>query len=111
MLLSPFAFPWLALVQSRKKNAYSPPLTLFVPKLLPTVPVHRHVLPALLVQTAVAVAPGVRHVIARFDRDSNGLVEASEVSTLASVRVCKCIADSSGDEQKESAGLELRFGR
>lgn len=49
-------------------TAYSPPFTLFTPKLLPTMPVQRHVRPAALVHVAVAVEPTVRQVIARFSR-------------------------------------------
>lgn len=51
---------------------YSPPLTLLVPKLLPTVPVQRQVFPAEFFHVAVAVAPTFRQVTARFSRDSTG---------------------------------------
>ena len=48
--------------------AYSPPFTLFAPKLLPTTPVQRHDWPAALVHDAVAVAPTLRQDIARLSR-------------------------------------------
>lgn len=51
---------------------HSPPLTLFVPKLLPTVPVQRHVFPAEFCHVAVAVAPIFRQVTERFSRGSTG---------------------------------------
>ena len=38
-------------------------MTTFVPKLLPTTPVHVHASPAALVHCAVAVVPTYRHVI------------------------------------------------
>ena len=56
---------------------YSPPVTLLVPKLLPTTPVHLHVFPAAFFQVAVAVAPTFRHVTARFSSDSTGEADAS----------------------------------
>ena len=34
-----------------------------MPKLLPTMPLHEHVFPVESVQRAVAVSPGVRHVM------------------------------------------------
>ena len=49
-------------------TAYSPPFTLFAPKLLPTTPVQRHDWPAALVHDAVAVAPTLRQDIARLSR-------------------------------------------
>ena len=41
---------------------YSPSLTTFMPKLLPTTPSHVHASPASLVHCAVAVAPTFKHV-------------------------------------------------
>lgn len=40
---------------------YSPPLTLLIPKLLPTTPVHLQLRPAALIQVAVAIVPTSRH--------------------------------------------------
>ena len=54
---------------------YSPLPDGLGPKLLPTVPVHVQVFPALLVHHAVAVAPTVRQLTARFSRIS-GVGEA-----------------------------------
>jgi hypothetical protein len=54
---------------------YSPLPDGLGPKLLPTVPVHVQVFPALLVHCAVAVAPTVRQLTARFSRIS-GVGEA-----------------------------------
>lgn len=71
------------------KVTYSPPLTVLVPKLLPTTPVHRQVLLAELVHVAVAVAPTVRHVIARFS--ITGLVETRAASRAVSEIVINCI--------------------
>jgi ribosomal protein L18E len=53
-------------------RTYSPPVTLLVPKLLPTTPVQRHVCPALFFHVAVAVAPILRQVTERLKRDSRG---------------------------------------
>ena len=65
---------------------HSPPLTLLVPKLLPTVPVQRHVFPAEFVHVAVAVAPILRQVTERFSRDSTGepRLRAAEASKAKS---------------------------
>jgi hypothetical protein len=67
------------------RTTYSPPVTLLVPKLLPTAPVQRHVLPAAFFQVAVAVAPTLRHVTERFERGGESMGEA-DVSAAAAVR-------------------------
>lgn len=51
-------------VSGKGPGTHSPPLTLFLPKLLPTVPLHLQVWPAAFVHVAVAVDPIARHVIA-----------------------------------------------
>jgi hypothetical protein len=56
-------------VEDSRMVTYSPPLTLLVPKLLPTTPVHLQVFPAELTQVAVAVAPTWRQVT---DRRNSG---------------------------------------
>jgi hypothetical protein len=56
------------LKDTRGQITYSPPFTLFAPKLLPTTPVQRHDWPASLVHDAVAVAPTLRQDIARLSR-------------------------------------------
>lgn len=49
--------------KERKESwTYSPELTEFVPKFVPTTPVHVHDLLALFVHVAVAVAPTLRQV-------------------------------------------------
>lgn len=65
------------------EETYSPPVTLFVPKLLPTRPVQRHVLPAAFVHVAVAVAPIFRHDTARLPKVSTG--EAAVRATVAKI--------------------------
>lgn len=46
---------------SIREQTHSPPLTVFVPKLLPTTPLQVQDWPAELVHLAVAVAPTLRH--------------------------------------------------
>lgn len=65
---------------------YSPPVTLFVPKLLPTTPLHRHVWPAAFFQLAVAVAPILRHVTERFERSSDSMGEAEVRDATAAAK-------------------------
>ena len=60
---------------------YSPPLTLFLPKLEPTVPVQRHVCPAAFFHVAVADWPTVRQVTARLGREGEGAAVARERRT------------------------------
>ena len=66
---------------------YSPPVALFVPKLLPTTPVHRHIFPAEFFQVAVAVALTFKHATVRFSRDSTGeaTVRAAAVNNVRTV--------------------------
>lgn len=47
-----------------KFSTHSPPFTLFMPKLEPTIPVHLQAFLSPLVHEAVAMAPGFKHVIA-----------------------------------------------
>ncbi len=61
-------------------------MTLFLPKLLPTTPVQRHVLPAAFVHVAVAVAPTLKQDTARFSRTSASIGEA-KVTAVAARRV------------------------
>jgi hypothetical protein len=57
---------------------HSPPLTPLVPKLLPTVPVQRHVFPVESFHVAVAVAPTLRQVMVRFSRGLRGEARATD---------------------------------
>ena len=66
---------------------YSPPVTLLVPKLLPTAPVQRHVLPAAFFHVAVAVAPTLRHVTVRLERGGESMGEAEVSAAAAAKRV------------------------
>ena len=62
-------------------------MTLLVPKLLPTAPVQRHVLPAAFFQVAVAVAPTLRHVTERLERGGESTGEAEVSAAAAAKRV------------------------
>lgn len=59
------------------------------PKLLPTVPVCVQVLPALSVHRAVAEAPTVKQLIARFSRRLFGVGEAVMIPTKAKNNVAE----------------------
>ena len=77
-----------------------------VPKLLPTAPVQRHVFPAAFFQVAVAVAPTLRHVTARFERggESMGEADVSAAAAVKSVKMVDFILDDSvkrGETVKE----------
>jgi hypothetical protein len=73
----------------QQSSTHSPPVAVFVPKLLPTIPVHRQVLPAAFFHVAVAVEPTLRHDMLRFSM--TGLATAKAASTAASVTVMNCI--------------------
>ena len=72
-----------------------------VPKLLPTVPVQRHVFPAAFFHVAVAVEPTLRQVIARFSKRLDSMGEASVRAAAAkrvkimdfilSIQVAECV--------------------
>ena len=70
-------------------TAYSPPFTLFVPKLLPTTPIQRQDLPAALVHVAVAVAPTLRQDIERLSRTE--AVETPIAKRAVRERLRKCM--------------------
>jgi hypothetical protein len=84
---------------------YSPPVTLLVPKLLPTAPVQRHVFPAAFFQVAVAVAPTLRHDTERFERGGESMGEA-EVSATAAVRSVKRVDFIMNDSIKKGNSIE-----
>ena len=69
------------------------------PKLLPTAPVHVQAFPALSVHRAIALAPTVRQLIARFSRIS-GVGEA--IAMLAKARNMA--------EEKNMMNTEVRKG-
>jgi hypothetical protein len=71
--------------------AYSPPFTLFVPKLLPTMPLQRQDWPASLVHDAVAVAPTLTQDIARLSRA--GEVETPIAKREMRERLGRCMLD------------------
>jgi hypothetical protein len=73
---------------------HSPPVTLFVPKLLPTIPVHLQVLPAAFFHVAVAVEPTSRHVTLRFSITGLAIVRAASIAPSATVMNCILIVRS-----------------
>lgn len=79
----------------QRSLTYSPPVTLLVPKLLPTTPVQRHVFPAAFFQVAVAVAPTLRHVTARFSRcsGSTGELDVRAAAVARNVKMMDRIVD------------------
>jgi hypothetical protein len=72
----------------QEASTHSPPVTLFVPKLLPTIPVHLQVLPAAFFHVAVAVEPTLRHVTLRFSITGLATVRAASVAPSANVMNC-----------------------
>ena len=67
-------------------------MALFFPKLLPTVPVQLHVLPAAFFHVAVADWPTFRQVIERFERRPEaGEAEAIAPRIATTVIKCSCI--------------------
>lgn len=75
--ISPYHSSSTSPKKQRNNPTYSPPFTPLVLKFEPTMPVHRHVKPALVVHVAVAVAPGVRQDTARLESGLRGVVEAT----------------------------------
>jgi hypothetical protein len=74
----------------QQASTHSPPVALFVPKLLPTMPVHLQVLPAAFFHVAVAVEPTSRHVMLRFSIIGLAIVRAASIAP--SVTVMNCIS-------------------
>lgn len=73
------------------RATYSPPFALLLPKLLPTTPVHRHVLPAAFFHVAVAVEPTFRQVMARLSMSGEDSVRAEKSAVRE--RNVRCMLD------------------
>jgi hypothetical protein len=78
----------LASFRAHQASTHSPPVALFVPKLLPTIPVHLQVLPAALFHVAVAVEPTSRHVMLRFSITGLAIVRVASIAPNATVMNC-----------------------
>lgn len=78
-----------------RQKTYSPALTVLVPKLPPTVPVHVQVFPAELVHVALAVAPTLTQVT---DASANVIINRvmREVSEARILRVVESSSESFG---------------
>ena len=98
-------------MEGDRRMTYSPPLTLLVPKLLPTVPVQRHVSPAEFFHVAVAVAPIFRQVMERFSRGSTGEPKA-RAAKASDVRSSNFMMNSRPSEfcaQNREINVEIRL--